>query len=139
MAGRLRDAVCRLSIEWNEVGLGTLVQLKRASFPISMFCADTAPDQMPSQLINFRNCEGDIKGEFDLYRGFPGGSVVKNLPANTGDSENEGSIPGLGRFPGGGNGNLLLYSCLENPTDRGAWRATVHEVTESQTRFSNST
>ena len=67
----------------------------------------------------------------------PGGSVVKNLPANTGDSGNEGLIPGLGRFPGGGNGNLLLYSCLENPTDRGAWRATVHEVTESQTRLSN--
>ena len=50
--------------------------------------------------------------------GFPGGSVVKNLPANVGD---EGLIPGLGRFPGGGNGNPLQYSCLENPTDRGAW------------------
>ena len=55
--------------------------------------------------------------------GFPGGSVVKNLPANAGDS---GSIPGSERFPGEGNGNPLQYSFLENPMDRGAWRATVH-------------
>ena len=54
--------------------------------------------------------------------GFPGGSVVKNLPANAGDV---GSIPGLGRSPGEGNGSPLQYSCLENPIDRGAWRATV--------------
>ena len=56
--------------------------------------------------------------------------VVKNPPANSGDT---GSIPGSGRSPGGGDGNLLQYSCLDNPTDRGAWRATVHGVTESQT------
>ena len=49
--------------------------------------------------------------------GFPGGSVVKNLPANAGD---KGSIPELGRFPGEGNGNPLQYSCLGNPMDRGA-------------------
>ena len=48
---------------------------------------------------------------------FPGGSVVKNLPANAGDS---GSIPGLVKHTGGGNGNLLQYSCLKNPMDRGA-------------------
>ena len=54
--------------------------------------------------------------------GFPGGSVIKNLPANTGDA---GSFPGLGRSPGGRNGNLLQYSCLGNPMDRGAWWATV--------------
>ena len=53
---------------------------------------------------------------------FPGGSVVKNLPANAGDVN---SIPGLGRSPGEGNGNPLQYSCLENPMDRGAWWATV--------------
>ena len=52
--------------------------------------------------------------------------VVKNLPANAGDRKNVGSIPGLGRSPGGGNGNPLQYSCLENPMDGGAWRATVH-------------
>ena len=54
---------------------------------------------------------------------FPGGSVVKNPPAITGDT---GSIPGPGRSPGEGNGNPLQYSCLRNPVDRGAWRATVH-------------
>ena len=52
--------------------------------------------------------------------GFPGGSAVKNLPANAGDT---GLIPGLGRFPGKGNGNPLQYSCLGNPMDRGAWQA----------------
>ena len=55
-------------------------------------------------------------------------SVVKNLPANAGDIRDMGSIPGLGRSPGGGNGNPLQYSCLENPMDRGAWQATVHRV-----------
>ena len=60
--------------------------------------------------------------------GFPGGSVVKNLPANAGDA---GSILGLGRSPGEGSGNPLQYSCLENPMDRGAWWATVHGVAMS--------
>ena len=50
--------------------------------------------------------------------GFPGGSVVKNLPANGGDMS---LIPGFGIFPGEGNGKLVHYSCLENPMDRGAW------------------
>jgi len=57
--------------------------------------------------------------------------VVKNPPADAGDVRDAGSIPGLGRSPGGGHGNPLQYSCLENPMDRGAWRATVHRVTES--------
>ena len=61
--------------------------------------------------------------------GFPGRSVVKNLPVNAGDT---GSIPGSGRSPGGGHGNPFQYSCLENPKDRGAWRATFHGVTKSQ-------
>ena len=56
--------------------------------------------------------------------------IVKNLPDNAGDSRDIGLHPGSGRFPGGGNGNSLLYSCLENPTDRGVWSATVHGVTE---------
>ena len=59
--------------------------------------------------------------------------VVKNLPANAGDLRNPGSSPALGRAPGGGHGNPLQYSCLENPMDRGAWRATVHGVAESDT------
>ena len=62
--------------------------------------------------------------------GFPGGSVVKNPPAKAGDMELN---PELGRSPGGGNGNPFQYSCLENPTDSGAWWATVHRVTMSRT------
>ena len=61
------------------------------------------------------------------------GSVVKNPPASAGDARDAGLIPGLGRSPRGGNGNPLQYSCLENPTDRGAWWATVHGVAKSQT------
>ena len=61
---------------------------------------------------------------------FPGGSVVKNPSAST---EDLGSIPGLRRFLGEGNGNPLQYSCLENAMDRGAWWATVHGVSESRT------
>ena len=60
--------------------------------------------------------------------GFPCGLVVKNPPAG-----DVGSIPGSERSPGGGNGNRLQYSCLENPMDRGAWRATIHGVTKNQT------
>ena len=57
--------------------------------------------------------------------------VVKNLPANTGDIRDSGSVLGSGRAPGGGNGNPLQFSCLENPMDRRAWRATVHGVAKS--------
>ena len=62
--------------------------------------------------------------------------MVKNLPANARDARDMGLIPGLGRSPGEGNGNPLQYSCLENPMNRGAWRATVHGVAESHTRLS---
>ena len=54
--------------------------------------------------------------------------AAKNLPANAEDERDGGLIPGWGRSPGGGNGNTLQYSCLGNPMDRGAWRATVHEI-----------
>ena len=57
--------------------------------------------------------------------------MVKNLPAKAGDTRHMGSIPGSGRSPGGGNGNLLQYSYLENSMDRGAWRVSVQGVTES--------
>ena len=58
--------------------------------------------------------------------------MVENIPALQ-----EDSIPGLGRSPGGGHNNPLQYSCLENPMDRGAWQATVHEVTKSWTQLSD--
>ena len=61
--------------------------------------------------------------------------VVKNLPANAGDIRDVDLIPGSGRSPGEGNGYLLQYSCLENPMNRGACQATVHEVAKSQTRL----
>ena len=62
-----------------------------------------------------------------ICEGFPGGSVVKNPPANAGDV---GLIPGLGRSLGGGNGNPFQYSCLKNPMDREAWQTPVHGVTK---------
>ena len=62
--------------------------------------------------------------------------LVKNPPANAGDIGDTGSISGLGRSPGGGNGNPLQYPCLENPMDRGAWRATVYGVAKRWTRLS---
>ena len=57
-----------------------------------------------------------------------------NLPASAGDLRDQSSIPGSGRSPEAGHGNSLQYSCLENPMDRGAWQATVHRVTKSQTQ-----
>ena len=72
-----------------------------------------------------------------LYKdklGFPGVSVVKNLPAKAGHM---GSTPGPERSPGGGNGNPLQYSCLDNPMDRGDWWASVHGITNSQIQLSN--
>ena len=61
---------------------------------------------------------------------FPGGSVVKNPPADARDAGDMGSIPGWGKSPGEGNGNPLQYSCWDNPMDRGAWWARVHGVTK---------
>ena len=60
---------------------------------------------------------------------------VKNVLANAADERDAGSIPGSGRSPGGGHGNPLQYSCLENPMNRGAWRATVHGVSKSWTQL----
>ena len=62
--------------------------------------------------------------------------MIKNLPANDGDTIGADLVLGLERSPGGGNDNPLQYSCLENPTDRGVWQAIVHGVAKSQTRVS---
>ena len=69
-----------------------------------------------------------------MYMGFPGSSVSKESACN---AEDPGSIPGLGRSPGEGNGYSLQYSCLENSMDRGAWGAAAHGVAKTQTRPSN--
>ena len=66
-----------------------------------------------------------------MTSGFPGGSVVKNAPANAGDTGDVGLIPGSGRYTGEENGHPLQYSCLESSMDRGAWWATVHGIAES--------
>ena len=63
--------------------------------------------------------------------------MVKNLPANAGDTGDERLIPESGRSPGGGSGNPFQYSCLENPMDRGAWQATVHGVAKSRIPLSD--
>ena len=69
----------------------------------------------------------------NLFMGFPGGTVVKNLPANAGDTGDAGLIPGLGRSPEEGNVNASQYSSLGSSMDRGAWQATVHGIAKSQT------
>ena len=69
----------------------------------------------------------------ETLQGFPGGSVGQNLPVSAGDTGDMGLIPGLGRSRGEANGNPLQHSCLESRMGRGAWWATVHGVTKSQT------
>ena len=68
------------------------------------------------------------EAQTSIIEGCVTGGAVKNPPANAGDIRDVGLIPGLGTSPGGGHGNQLHYSCLENPLDREAWRATVHRV-----------
>ena len=85
----------------------------------------TETSELPSQIL------------LSQLLGFLGGTVAKHLPARSGDAGDMGSIPGSGRSPGGGHGNPLQYSCLENPMDRGAWWATVHGVAKSQAQLSN--
>ena len=93
--------------------------------------------------VTLQECERLYSSVNHLYmrdssqgKRFPGGTMVKNSPANARSAREAGSIPGLGRSPGGGNGHPLQYSCLENPMDRGAWWASVHGVAQRQTRLS---
>ena len=73
----------------------------------------------------YKYCSSNIQG-------FPGGTVVKNLPAKAEDTRDAGSVSGSGKSPGVGTGNPLQYSCLENSMDREAWWTTVHGAAESQ-------
>ena len=91
---------------------------------------------MPATSLGFFPLKCETVNPMDKSRNFggqgiPDGSVVKNLPANAGNPGDVGSIPRLGRSPRRGNGNPLQYSCLGNPTDRGAWWAIFHGIAES--------
>ena len=81
--------------------------------------------------IDIQTVSSSVRGSTDLPS--PGEAVVKNPPTNAGDVKGASSIPGSGGSFGGGNGNPLQYSCLENPMDRGTWQATVHGVEKTQT------
>ena len=101
----------------------TVSQIQNLGIILDFLPSYNLPLQMPHYLL-----------------GFPGGKelgcpVVKNPPANEGDVRDAGSIPGSGRSPGGEHGNPLQYSCPENPMERGAWWATVHGATKSQTEM----
>ena len=76
-------------------------------------------------------CSQSVAGPRVIHGASQVALVVKNLPTNAGDVRNVGVVPGSGRSPEEGHGNALQYSCLENPTDREAWRATVHGCKES--------
>ena len=92
---------------------------------------------MQETLVQFLGREDALEEDritTPVFLGFPGGSDSKESACNVGDL---GSIPGLGKSPGGGHGNPLQYSCLENPMDRGAWWATVDGVTKSWTRLND--
>ena len=99
----------------------------------SQLCHETL--LFPVFTYSFSFC---IFGFPSLYtiKGFSGGSAIKNPPVHAGDTGDVGSIPGSGRSPGEGNGSPCQYSCLGNPTDRGALRAAVHGVTKSRTWLS---
>ena len=78
-----------------------------------------------------------LKRKFIIFRTVFDATVVKNPPANAGDTRDVGSIPGLERSPGEGNGNPFQYSCLGNPMDRGAWWAVVQGVAKRWTQLSD--
>ena len=111
--------------------------LSISSLQIDSSCCVCAPE-IPYVLEALTNISEEslvhffLNSLWVLTSGFPGGSVGKESACNVGD---QGLIPGLGRSPREGNGNPLQYSCLENPMDSGAWQATVHRVTQSQTRL----
>ena len=90
--------------------------------------------KMELELLELKNSEIAVSFRSIVFLGLPGWLSYKESACNGGNIEDAGSILGSGRSPGGGHGNSLQYFCLENPLDRGAWWATVHAVTKSQTQ-----
>ena len=86
----------------------------------------------PARKWGFGPTQKKMDSASNLNMGFPNGEVIKNPSADAGDIRDVGLIPEWGRFPGGGHGNPLQYSCLENPMDRGVWQATAYEVAQSK-------
>ena len=120
----------------SHVRLGCPVMFSKTHLPGSI---------KPQFLLCVLTCFLDATYECRPSGKFPGGPVVrgaslvwlnsKESACGTRDTGDTDSVPGLGRSPEGGHGNMLQYSCLENPKERGAWRATLHGVTKSQTRL----
>ena len=104
---------------------------KNSGFPDSSVGKEsTSHARDPGLIPGSGRSPGEGIGHPPVFLGFPCGSAGKESDCNAGDL---GSTPGFGKSPGGGHGNSLQYSCLENPMNRGAWWATVHGITESQT------
>ena len=121
------NSISVYTIEWSLPQLHFVWYYSHSRFPFISFCMVLV---LHTFSFNF------LKNIFIHERiGFPGGSVLKKLPANAGDIRDSVSIFGPGRSPGEGNGKSLQYSCLENPMDRGAWWAIVQRVAKSQTRL----
>ena len=100
-------------------------------FPVAAVASSQTVQGKPGLMGPVSSEKPLFSGEADISTAFPGGSAGQDLVAKAGDAGGLGFIPESGRSPGGGNGNPLQCSCLENPVDRGAWRAIVHGVTNS--------
>ena len=126
----------RLLLLWHTTGLAVGPQLLSLRL-----CSSSAHVLCQLRKIQSGSCSyqalSHLQSSCITSMGFPGGSVGKESTCNAGAARDSGLIPGSGRSPGGGRGNPLRYSCLENPMDRGAWQATVHGVTKSRTRLSD--
>ena len=117
-------------LHWEGWATGLRAAQKKPTCTAARECARQAYENQAWLLDNHES-----RWDTDFKRASQVALVVKNLPAKAGDVIEAGSIPGLGRSPGGRHGNPLQYSCLENPMDRGAWRVRVHRVTKSRTRL----
>ena len=127
-----RKHMAQINVRW----LGAELEKKTVNHPCSHECvrAHRWEGERRRPVGTKHNPVGGLEAFKQIQRGFPSGSMVKNPPANTGDT---GSVPGLRRSPGEGNGNRLHYFCLGNPMGREAWWATIYGVAKSQTWLSN--
>ena len=133
------EATSQSSVQRVEVETEIHPAQETAGGTLQLFVAGTSPPGC-LEAVNRHCCRGDPELAIIyavLANWLPGGSLVNNPIANAGDSRDSGSIPGSGRYPGGGNGNPHQYSCLENSMDRGAWWATVHGAEKNQTQLSD--